>query len=233
MKNFKEIRNEWFIQQVNKLEDAGLNRSDIARRMSVKPQYLTPFFNPNDKRRVSEKFIQKFCAEFNVNHNDLLNRMKKYEQTPLTEKITVSEPEVEYIQSDNTKNVGIPLIPLNAMAGFGTGEIQILEHECERYVVPMFKEAQFLIPVKGSSMIPKYNSGDLVACRKIPLDTFFQWNKVYVLDTEQGAIIKRVKKGTDNNHILIVSDNPTYEPFELSLEKIHAIAVVVGVIRLE
>ena len=45
-------------------------------------------------------------------------------------------------------------------------------------------------------MQPKYNSGDLVACRVVPLGTFFQWNKVYVLDTEQGALIKR---GEHNN----------------------------------
>ena len=129
---------------------------------------------------------------------------------------------------------GIPLIPIDAMAGFGTGEQQIFEYECEHYVVPVFKEAEFLIPVKGSSMYPKYNSGDIVACKKLPLDDlFFQWNKVYVLDTPQGALIKRVKKGSDNNHILIVSDNPNYEPFELHKNKLYAVAIVVGVIRLE
>lgn len=130
---------------------------------------------------------------------------------------------------------GIPLIPVNAMAGFVTGDsASILEYECEHYVVPMFKEADFLIPVKGSSMIPKYNSGDLVACKRLPLsDIFFQWNHVYVLDTEQGALIKRICRADDNEHILCVSDNAKYEPFKLHLNQIHAIALVVGVIRLE
>ncbi|MDR2914243.1 MAG: peptidase S24 [Tannerella sp.] len=129
---------------------------------------------------------------------------------------------------------GIPLIPISAMAGFGPGEVQVMEYECERYVVPMFKDAEFLIQVKGSSMVPKYSSGDVVACKKIPLnDLFFQWNKVYVLDTIQGALVKRVKKGTDNDHILIVSDNQQYEPFELHKNQIHSVAIVVGVIRLE
>jgi phage repressor protein C with HTH and peptisase S24 domain len=131
-------------------------------------------------------------------------------------------------------NEGIPLIPINAMAGFATGEAQIMEHECERYIVPMFKEANFLIPVKGSSMIPKYNSGDIVACKALPLkDIFFQWNKVYALDTIQGALVKRIKKGSDNEHILIVSDNPQYEPFELHSSQLYAVSLVIGVIRLE
>ena len=118
---------------------------------------------------------------------------------------------------------GIPLIPIDAMAGFGKGEFQIMEYECERYVVPMFKGADFLIPVKGSSMIPKYNSGDVVACKRLLLnDIFFQWNKVYVLDTCQGALVKRIKKGSDTDHILIVSDNEQYEPFELHKTKYMA-----------
>lgn len=130
--------------------------------------------------------------------------------------------------------VGIPLIPIEAMAGFGTGEVQVLEYECDRYVVPAFKDAEFLIQVKGSSMLPKYNSGDIVACKKLPMDQlFFQWNKVYVLDTNQGALIKRVKAGSDDDHLLIVSDNERYEPFELHKKFIHSVAIVIGVIRLE
>ena len=128
---------------------------------------------------------------------------------------------------------GIPLIPINAMAGYFAGEIQISSTDCDYYVVPMFKEAEFLIPVKGSSMIPKYNSGDIVACKHVPLDTFFQWNKVYVLDTEQGALVKRVRKGETDDTLNIVSDNPNYEPFPLHKSKIYAIAIVVGVIRQE
>ena len=129
---------------------------------------------------------------------------------------------------------GIPLIPIEAMAGFGTGEVQVLEYECDRYVVPAFKDAEFLIQVKGSSMIPKYNSGDIVACKNLPMDRlFFQWNKVYVLDTDQGALIKRVKAGSDDDHLLIVSDNQNYEPFELHKNYINSVAIVIGVIRLE
>lgn len=129
---------------------------------------------------------------------------------------------------------GIPLIPIEAMAGALTGEQTVLEYECERYVVPVFKGADFLIPVKGSSMYPKYSSGDIVACQRVPMsDLFFQWNKVYVIDTNQGALIKRIKPGSDKEHVLIVSDNEKYDPFELPISSIHAVALVIGVIRLE
>ena len=126
---------------------------------------------------------------------------------------------------------GIPLIPLSAMAGAFTGETSVMEYECERYVIPAFRGADFLIPVKGDSMQPTYYPGDLVACQRVPLDDlFFQWN---VLDTKQGPLIKRVRRGSDDEHILIVSDNPAYAPFELSRAQFHGVALVRGLVRLE
>lgn len=134
--------------------------------------------------------------------------------------------------SDN--NHGIPLIPFSAMAGALNGEMTALEYECERYVVPAFNGADFLMPIKGDSMLPTYQSGDIVACKRIPLtDLFFQWNKPYILDTNQGPIIKRINPGSDQEHIQIVSDNPKYKPFELRYTDIHSVAQVIGIIRLE
>lgn len=129
---------------------------------------------------------------------------------------------------------GIPLIPFSAMAGALKGEQTALEYECEHYIIPAFSGADFLMPVKGNSMTPTYISGDIVACQRVPMTSlFFQWNKPYVLDTSQGAIIKRIKPGSDKNHVLIVSDNTDYDPFELPYEDIYAVALVIGIIRLE
>ena len=129
----------------------------------------------------------------------------------------------------------IPLVPLYAMAGKFPGEKEIMDYECERYSVPGMNGADFLIQVKGNSMYPTYNSGDVVACKRITnmQDSFFQWNRVYVLDTDQGPIMKRIKPGSDKEHISIVSDNPDYEPFELHFSQIYHIALVLGCIKLE
>ena len=144
------------------------------------------------------------------------------------------QPVLTALKVSADEKSGIPLIPVDAMAGALTDEKTVLEYECERYVVPAFKGADFLIPVKGSSMYPKYSSGDIVACQRVPMsDLFFQWNKVYVIDTNQGALIKRIKPGSDKGHVLIVSDNEKYDPFELPYAAIHAVALVIGVIRLE
>lgn len=131
-------------------------------------------------------------------------------------------------------NSGVPLIPISAMAGAFTGDIQVLDYECDMYVIPCFAgKADFLIRVEGDSMIPTYRSGDIVACKRLDLtDLFFQWNKVYVLDTKQGALIKRIKPGSNENRILIISDNKDFDPFELPLNYIYNVALVIGQIRL-
>jgi phage repressor protein C with HTH and peptisase S24 domain len=144
-----------------------------------------------------------------------------------------ADPPVAYA-ADKSPGKSIPLIPLDAIGGFANGNnAQVMEYECAQYVVPDFKGADFLIPVKGSSMYPKYASGDIVACKRLPLDTFFQWNKVYVIDSEQGVLIKRVKQGDDKDHILLVSENSSYEPFNIRKDQITSLAIVIGVIRLE
>ncbi len=132
------------------------------------------------------------------------------------------------------KPLGIPLLPVDAVAGVLSGnDMQVMEYDCEYFDVPTFKGAEFLIRVSGDSMQPKYYSGDIVACKRLPIDTFFQWNRVYVIGSEQGVILKRVRQGSDAEHITLVSENTDYAPFELPLNKVHSIALVVGVVRAE
>ena len=129
---------------------------------------------------------------------------------------------------------GIPLIPVEAMAGCFTGSQTVLLQECDHYVVPAFKNVDFLIYVRGDSMQPRYFSGDMVACKMLsPTDLFFQWGKVYVLDTDQGALIKKVEQGTDDETITLVSENENYKPFQIPRRAVYHIAIVMGLIRTE
>ncbi len=230
--------------------------TEFAKFLGIKPQTLSSWHSRNS---FDVDLIYSKCV--NVNGDFLLSGIGDIEKTKSKENATflnggikggvkggkpnvkktyvidlAEKPTNTGIEANNLDNAGIPLIPIDAMAGFGTGAVQVMHYDTSKYIVPEFSElnVDFMIRVKGSSMVPKYNSGDLVACKKLVItDIFFQWNKVYVLDTEQGALIKRVKKGSRDNYILLISDNKNYDPFELHLSKIFAVALVVGVIRLE
>lgn len=202
-----------------KLKKFGIELNQLAEKMEISPQNLQSKLNATDLKLST---IQEIAGVINRSLYELINddNGSILEELPVAAKLM--DPEKE-----------IPLLNTDAMAGFGHGEVSIMGYELEGYKVPLFRDADFLIPVKGNSMWPKYNSGDIVACKKLEVDTFFQWNKVYVLDTEQGALIKRIKKATQPDHLLIVSENKEYEAFELHTSKIRSVAMVLGRISLE
>lgn len=184
----------------------------------------------NNKTDIQSKWLSKIADNYPQLNLNWLITGKGSMILSTQNKDTKELPVAHHTDSEE----GIPLIPINAMAGAFTEDQQIMEYECERFIIPTFKGADFLIGVKGSSMYPRYNSGDIVACKRLNIqDLFFQWNKVYVLDTDQGPLIKRIKPGTDKNHVTIVSDNKEYEPFELAIDHIYHVALVIGVIRVE
>lgn len=134
------------------------------------------------------------------------------------------------MQLDN-ENAGIPLIPVEAIAGIFSGEISDYDRNCERFYIPGIK-ADFVVPVSGDSMEPKYFSGDYVACQMVNLsDVFFQWGKVYVIDTTQGVLIKKVKRSQKSGYITLVSENSEYSDIEVPYSDIYHISLVKALVR--
>ena len=131
----------------------------------------------------------------------------------------------------------LPLVTQKAVAGFGNADFAIREEDVkDYYVVPKFRyhQVDFMIEISGSSMYPKYNSGDVVACTILHDGSFIQWNKCHIVATrEQGILCKRLMPGSSDDCLKMVSDNENYPPFEVPKEDITGIALVVGVIRLE
>ena len=204
----------------------GENEKELAELLGYTKSSFSQILN--GKVPLSDKFLDKICSlDNNINKVWILENkgemLKSSNNTP-----AVAEPQIPS---------GVPMLPFDAFAGIGTDvEGVSLDTIEERYVVPLFDgmNMDFMISVRGSSMYPKYNSGDVVACRMVQELLFVQWNKVYVLDTiSQGVIIKRLKKSDKEGFVICKSDNEQYEPFEIPMSDIRTIALVVGVIRLE
>lgn len=128
---------------------------------------------------------------------------------------------------------GLPLIPIEVFAGPGEidyGDERVQDH----YTVTDFKDSDFLLRVKGDSMTPKYNGGDLVACRRVPDVYYIQWGRVYCIYTKsQGAMIKRLQPSERDGWIKCVSENARYAPFDVPMDDIVSVALVNGSISLE
>ena len=247
----KDIDKRFILNTIKELYSFSTD-TEFAKFLGIKPQTLSSWYSRNtfdidllyakcvlvsgEFLLTGDKNFLKRNVQNLLHNNSVTNSVTFSEETKSAKNVTLSNESKENYSS-LIKEIGVPLIPIDAMAGFGSGATQVMAYDTDLYVIPEFTElnVDFMIRVKGSSMYPKYNSGDLVACKKLNIkDLFFQWNKVYVLDTEQGALIKRIKKSVNGeDFISIVSDNPSYDPLDLHFSKIYAVALVVGVIRLE
>ena len=86
--------------------------------------------------------------------------------------------------------------------------------------------------VTGDSMSPEYPSGSRVLIKKVS-ETFIAWNEVYVLDTPDGAVIKRVRKTEDPTVVECVSVNPAYQPYTIPRDFIRGWYKVLMVMSLK
>ena len=125
------------------------------------------------------------------------------------------------------------VIPTGARAGtLADFSISTEAYECERMVTPI-KGADFAIQVTGDSMSPEYPSGSVILIKKINEKAFIEWGKTYVLDTENGAVIKNVRR-TDNPEVIeCVSLNPAYQPFTMETKYVNGWYRVLMVLSLK
>ena len=110
----------------------------------------------------------------------------------------------------------VPLIPFSASAGSfsDTGAASIALRDCERVAAPV-AGCDIAIDVYGDSMEPQFPSGCRVFVQRVNPETFIAWGNVYLLDTTNGAYIKRVFPAENADAILAKSDNPAYPPFDI------------------
>ena len=175
---------------------------------------------------ITEDVMAKFLAEFP-------EISEKWLLTGEGEMLKRAEMRMEIEGIDRKK--ALPLLPVEAIAGWdGTMPTGVMDWQCEWLDMPNFiiRGADYLIRISGDSMYPEYRSGDIIACRRLSEVTFFQWGKIYVIDSNQGVMLKRIEEVEDNpDYILCVSENPRHKPFRLPKFDIRSLSLVVGMIR--
>ena len=194
------------------------------------------------KKRISQRKFEVACGL----SNGYINSLRKSPSATVLQRILDAYPELNpdwllkgegnaiVAEKSEIEKNAIPLIPVNAIGGYMSGVSDpIMMQDCEMYSMPLFRGADFLIKVEGDSMVPKYQPGDIVACAKVEGRLWFQWGKTYVIDTKQGALIKRIEPADEDGCICLCSENEKYKPFKLYADDINGVALVKGVIRVE
>ncbi len=140
----------------------------------------------------------------------------------------------QLLQTENSSGVALklltlPLLPYDGCSGPGAPAFSDRVVE-DYYAVPDFKESDFILRVKGDSMVPLLKSNDLVACKRVDK---LQDNYVHAIYTKSmGILIKYISVKTMPDHLTFISENKDYSPFSLPPADIVDIALVTGAILL-
>jgi repressor LexA len=123
-----------------------------------------------------------------------------------------------------------PRIPMSVAAGSVGGFADSVKlYDCEQIpVIEAFPAYDYTMIVKGDSMEPKFEGGDEIAIKKVT--DYIEWGKVYVLDTRDGAVIKRLYDAQEKYRC--VSYNKDYPDFEVNKADVFGVYKVVGLIRI-
>lgn len=176
------------------------------------------------------KSKKEFASLYGINPSSLsaaMNGDEKY----LTDNL------IARLQADSTpieiEREMIPVLPTDARAGTLADFADAVEaYDCERMASPI-RGADYAMQITGDSMSPEYPSGSMIIIKKINEKAFIEWGKTYVLDTENGAVIKIIRKTDDPQVIECVSLNPAYQPFTMETKYINGWYRVLMVLSLK
>lgn len=116
-------------------------------------------------------------------------------------------------------------IPHAAEAGFLSGEVSpITNSDLIPYQgIPTFNQPGYAFVVSGESMLDTLRPGEVIVTGRDPVKHISEIKSgyIYVIDTEDAILVKRVNRHSDDQMLWLESDNEDYDEIEISFEKIR------------
>ena len=190
-------------------DSKGITQKEIADSLGVSKAYVNALFNGRNSfgKEQAEKWV------------NLYGLSKSWLLTGEGDMLVSSNADV---MNENT-TYSVPLLPISAQGGsLNDFVVSVKDSECEKVISPI-KGVDYAITVSGESMSPEYPSGSQVLIKKINERAFIDWGRVYVLDTCNGTVIKRLFPSDTTGCVVCKSINPEYPSFEVSMEDVYGV----------
>lgn len=180
--------------------DKKLNNREISEATGYNESTVSRILN--GKQPLSDKFVKKFALQFNDGE--------------LKSHVLIKQ---KSIKPQNIKH-NSTYAPVTAKAGFSSGfnDFAYMD-ELEHFNVPYRRFDSVCFPVENDSMNDTLESGDILICDKQPVTdiALLKSGFIYVLDTKNGILVKRINKQPNSDMIWLESDNEDYELIEIPL----------------
>ena len=102
----------------------------------------------------------------------------------------------------------------------------------EMICFPAFRTAEFWVDITGHSMEPFIQHGDVIAVRR--LDDWRRnifYGEAYVIVTDQNRTLKRIRRGSSPDTLLLVPDNDMYDSQEMEVSMIRDVYQILACVR--
>lgn len=101
-------------------------------------------------------------------------------------------------------------------------------NKCIEMSIPEFGDCTDAVNLHGDSMFPLFKSGQIIILKEWA-ESFIDFGNVYLVITKSGnRMVKYLRKGSDAAHVLCVSENPAFDPFEILIDDILKLYIVKG-----
>ena len=136
---------------------------------------------------------------------------------------------LEESRQKSRNNKGIPLYADEAFAGIGDEDKKSTSQPLDHIKVPGLKNADAALYVYGDSMVPVFNSGDIVAVQMTERPEEWPFGKIALVVTRSGSCyLKYLHRPNINNQFLLLSANPSHAPLMVDVDQVIKVYKVVA-----
>lgn len=94
--------------------------------------------------------------------------------------------------------------------------------------IPEFRDCTDAVNLYGDSMMPLYRNGQIIILKEWK-ESFIDFGNVYLVITCNGnRMVKYLRRGSDPDHVLCISENKDFDPFEIERKDILRLYLVKG-----
>jgi len=198
----------------------GLTQQQFADQIGIKRSLVGAY----EEERAEPKYelLKKIAIFFDISVDDFINETITEKWLPKP-KSGQANLRILSISVDKEDNENIEMVPMKASAGYlnGYADPEYVA-QLPKFYLPMFKQGTFrAFEIKGDSMLPLV-SGTTIIGEYVENWTDIKPAETYVIVSKtEGIVYKRVgNKFRDNKKLKLISDNPVYDPYEISGEDI-------------
>ncbi|WP_300596450.1 LexA family transcriptional regulator [Niabella sp.] len=191
----------------------GLTQDEFASKLNIKRSLLGAYEEGRAEPRL--EVLETVCDLFKLTLDEILRK-------------DLSESTDNYLAKRRALKLSdtaakIPFVPVKAAAGYlnGYADHEFID-ELNTFTLPMVTGGNYrAFEISGDSMLPT-PSGSIIVGEKVEaMDHVKNNTACIVVSKNDGIVYKRIQKnGKTKNKLMLLSDNPTFQPYSISSEDV-------------